>query len=161
MRELLFLLRLMLGVEPLLYLTIDLSLTFRVSLLLLARRKDRQRDDEQQSKNLFHGKALDYKFAVIFEQRQSDFFALNRAFSRCVVAIVQDEILTHIVFSFSLTAARSLLPLSVCGCCAKFLVRKQLHDTRNRPTDTTVHIHSWVVASYRPCDNRSTAPNQL
>src|SRR5439155_14440 len=102
LRELLFLLRLMLGVEPLLYLTIDLSLTFRVSLLLLARRKDRQRDDEQQSKNLFHGKALDYKFAVIFEQRQSDFFALNRAFSRCVVAIVQDEILTHIVFSFSL-----------------------------------------------------------
>src|SRR5439155_27140407 len=42
LRELLFLLRLMLGVEPLLYLTIDLSLTFRVSLLLLARRKDRQ-----------------------------------------------------------------------------------------------------------------------
>jgi len=40
-----------------LHLTIDLSLTFRISLLLLARRKDRQRDDEQQSKNLFHGKA--------------------------------------------------------------------------------------------------------
>ena len=57
LREFLFLLRLMFGVEPLLHLTIDLSLTFRVSLLLLARRKDRQRDDDQQSKNLFHGKA--------------------------------------------------------------------------------------------------------
>ncbi len=77
LREFLFLLRLMFGVEPLLHLTIDLSLTFRVSLLLLARRKDRQRDDEQQSKNLFHGKALDYKFAVIFEQRQSDFFCVE------------------------------------------------------------------------------------
>src|SRR5438105_14000068 len=104
----------MFGVEPLLHLTIDLSLTFRVSLLLLARRKDRQRDDDEQSKNLFHGKALDYKFAVIFEQRQPDFSALNRAFSRSVVAIVQDEILTH-SFSFSVTAARSLLSLSVCG----------------------------------------------
>jgi hypothetical protein len=68
LRELLFLLRLMFGVEPLLHLTIDLSLTFRVSLLLLARREGRQRDDEQRSKNLFHGKGLDYKFAVIFEQ---------------------------------------------------------------------------------------------
>jgi hypothetical protein len=73
LREFLFLLRLMFGVEPLLHLTIDLSLTFRVSLLLLARRKDRQRDDERQSKKLFHSKALDYKFAVIFEQRQRDF----------------------------------------------------------------------------------------
>jgi hypothetical protein len=59
-----------------LHLTIDLSLTFRVS-LLLARRKDRQRDDEQQNKNLFHGKALDYKFAVIFEQRPPDFLAFE------------------------------------------------------------------------------------
>jgi hypothetical protein len=42
LREFLFLLRLMFGVEPLLHLTIDLSLTFRVSLLLLARRKGRQ-----------------------------------------------------------------------------------------------------------------------
>jgi hypothetical protein len=47
------------------------------------------------------------------------------------------------------------------GCFAKFLVRKQLHDARNRPTDATVRIDSWVVASYRTCDNRSTAPNQL
>jgi hypothetical protein len=58
----------MFGVEPLLHLTIDLSLTFRVSLLLLARRKGRQRDDEQQGKNVFHGKDLDYKCAAIFEQ---------------------------------------------------------------------------------------------
>ena len=43
----------------------------------------------------------------------------------------------------------------------EILVRKQLHDARNRPTDATVHIDSWVIASYRPCDNRSTAPNQL
>ena len=114
LREFLFLLRLMFGVEPLLHLTIDLSLTFRVSLLLLARRKDRQRDDDEQSKNLFHGKALDYKFAVIFEQRQPDFGVESRL-RRCVVAIVQDEILTHTGFSFSVTAARSLLPLSVCG----------------------------------------------
>src|SRR5207302_10951748 len=41
LREFLFLLRLMFGVQPLLHLTIDLSLTFRVSLLLLARSKDR------------------------------------------------------------------------------------------------------------------------
>ena len=47
------------------------------------------------------------------------------------------------------------------GCFAKFLLRKQLHDARNRPTDATVRIDSWVVASYRTCDNRSTAPNQL
>jgi hypothetical protein len=45
LREFLFLLRLVFGVQPLLHLAIDLSLTFRVSLLLLARRKDRQRDD--------------------------------------------------------------------------------------------------------------------
>src|SRR5260370_33702057 len=67
LREFLFLLRLMFGVEPLLHLTIDLSLTFRVSLLLLARRKDRQRDNERQSKNLFHGKRLDYKLPVLFD----------------------------------------------------------------------------------------------
>src|SRR5205807_1146585 len=77
LREFLFLLRLMFGVEPLLHLTIDLSLTFRVSLLLLARRKDRQRDNERQSKNLFHGKRLDYKFPVLFEQRQPDFLTFN------------------------------------------------------------------------------------
>jgi hypothetical protein len=88
------------------------------------------------------------------------FFWFNRAFSRCVETIVQDETLTHIGFrSPSLPLARCY-PLSVCGCCAKFLVRKQLHDTRNRPTDATVHIDSWVIASYRPCDNRNTAPNQ-
>ena len=34
-------------------------------------------------------------------------------------------------------------------------------NTRNRPTDATVHIDSWVIASYRPCDNRNTVPNQL
>jgi len=94
--------------------------------------------------------------------KTAGFFCVESRLQRYVVAIVQDEILTHIGFSFSVTAARSLLlPLNVCGCCAKFLVRKQLHDTRNRPTDTTVHIDSWVVASYRPCDNRNTAPNQL
>jgi hypothetical protein len=82
LRESFFLLRLMFGVEPLLHLTIDLSLTFRVSLLLLARRKDRQRDDELHSKNLFHGKRLDYKFPVIFEQRQPDFWRLNRGPNR-------------------------------------------------------------------------------
>jgi hypothetical protein len=43
----------------------------------------------------------------------------------------------------------------------EFLMRKQLHDARNRPTDATVHIGSWVVASYGTYDNRSTAPNQL
>ncbi len=68
LRELLLLLRLMFGAQPLLHLTIDLSLRFRVSLLLLARRKGRQGDDEQRSKNLFHAKGLDYKCAVIFEQ---------------------------------------------------------------------------------------------
>ena len=40
-----------------------------------------------------------------------------------------------------------------------FLMREQLHDARNRPTDATVHIDSWVVACYRTRDNRSTAPN--
>src|SRR6266516_2185067 len=72
------------------------------------------------------------------------FFCVESRLQRCVVAIVQNEILTH-SFSFSVAAARSLLPLNVCGCFPKFLVRKQLHDTRNRPTDATVHIDSWVV----------------
>jgi hypothetical protein len=47
------------------------------------------------------------------------------------------------------------------GCFAKFLVRKQLHEARNRPTDATIHIDNWVVASYRTCDNRRTVANQL
>src|SRR6266550_4090168 len=92
--------------------------------------------------------------------KTAGFFCVKSRLQRCVVTIVQDEILSQ-SFSFSVAAARSLLPLSVCGCCAKFLVRKQLHDTRNRPTDATVHIDSWVVASYRPYNNRNTAPNQL
>jgi dTDP-glucose 4,6-dehydratase len=44
---------------------------------------------------------------------------------------------------------------------ARALLGWEPHDTRNRPTDATVHIDNWVVASYRPCDNRNTAPNQL
>jgi hypothetical protein len=54
-----------------------------------------------------------------------------------------------------------LLVVIWISCWAKFLLRKQLYDARNRPTDATVHIDSWVVASYRTCDDRSIAPNQL
>jgi hypothetical protein len=31
----------------------------------------------------------------------------------------------------------------------EILVRKHFHDARNRPTDATVRIDSWVVASYQ------------
>src|SRR2546427_9688157 len=60
-----------------------------------------------------------------------------------------------------ITARSLVLTAERMRLLREILVRKQLYDARNRPTDATVHIDSWVVASYRTCDNRSTAPNQL
>src|SRR5437867_595143 len=65
LRQLLFFLRLTLGIETLLHLAVDVGLTFGVSLLFLTRTEDRQCDHRGQSKEFLHVRLRPLFFFVI------------------------------------------------------------------------------------------------